>query len=183
MHERRRPLGPRVEGHGYMLWGYRCRFILLLPPPSSSTSSWKRSLSLPKARSLAVVYVATLLPACLLSSLSLSVLRFFPSFFFSSPSPYPPPPSPSVFRAGHAPFVVAPRARLHSSCSPSSRASSRGVVSSRGVREDASPRPCRAESHSSYAWGRSECGWKSTAGHQPPLPRPSPICIYIYIYV
>lgn len=89
---------------------------LLVPPQGAFSRRCLRS------------HAAACLPPLL--SLSLSVLRFFPSFFSSSPSPYPPLPSPSVFRAGHAPFVVAPRARLHSSCSPSSRASSRGVVSS-----------------------------------------------------
>lgn len=85
-----------------------------------------------------------LLPACLLPPLLFLTLSLSTYFVFFLPPSFPPP---SVFRAGHAPFVVAPRARappLLGALVP------RGVVWCRPAVSVRTPRPRRAESHSSY---------------------------------
>lgn len=107
---------------------------------------------------------------CCLSS------SFF-SFFLSSLSH--PPYLTLCFSFVQPLFCPSARARaqprLFSSCprdSPSCCARSDVV----GVRETVD---YAAESRS-YAWGRHECGWKSTAGHQPPLSRHSAIRVHLY---
>ena len=92
----------------------------LLVPPQGAFS--RRCL-----RSHHALLPACLLPPLLSLTLSLYVLRFFPSSFFSSPLCLS--RGPRSFRGGSA--------RARASTSWRSRASWRGVVSSRGVREDA----------------------------------------------